>query len=68
MADITKYSTEGCLVASVGFIKGQHKSGGESGDDTFPAAIRKSLPCRATVYHWTNNLIILECEGFFLEQ
>jgi hypothetical protein len=42
VADISKYSTEGCLVASVGFIKGQHKAGGESGDNIFPKAIRKA--------------------------
>jgi len=28
------------LIESVGFIKGQHMSGGESGDDTIPTAIR----------------------------
>ena len=48
------------MVASIGFIKGQHKPGGESGDDTFPTAITKApsiqsnyfIMGRTTLSYW----------------
>jgi hypothetical protein len=38
------------LVENIGFIKGQHKSGGESGDDTFPTAIRKATSTQSNSF------------------
>lgn len=38
------------MVASVGFIEGHHKAGGESGDDTFPTAIRKATSMQSNFF------------------
>jgi hypothetical protein len=55
MADISKYSTEGCLVVSTDFIKDSTSPMVNQVMITFQQLLGKTLPCRATPLSWEEN-------------